>query len=653
MSLAIARPRAWTVFAALAALTILVYWPSLRGGYLFDDRIFVNGTDLHVTSLDVGQWIKAALSQAGTHQLRALTMLSFAANYYFTGLDPFWLKLTNLFIHLLNGWLLFLLVRELLRLRAVVSPDRRGNVATDNVAAAMIAGAWLLLPINLTAVAYISQRVESLANLFVFLGLFWYLRARHRVYQGEGGAAGLWASLLVCTALGLTAKESAALLPLYTAVAEFVLTRFRDRNGAWCRPALLAHVVLLAVPLVAGLVWVSTWAFHDVQSYRPFTTVERLLTEPRVLVDYIQWTLLPSLGSLTFYHDDLAISHGLLDPPTTLLSILALSGLIAVAAWQRRTRPLFCLGVAWYFAGHSMTATIIPLELVFEHRNYFPSAGLLLAVASLVTLEPAPRFALAAKTLAAGFIGLFAFTTFLRAEEWSNPLRLAYAEATKRPHSARAQYELARTLIIAGQGDAESPLIGRATEILRAAANDPASGIAPLQALIYLDGRAHRPVNPEWWQRILARLQDGVPSQTDIDAIIFLMRCQLDGDCPVQKQELLSVFVAALAKSNGNIYLMAAYADFAWRELGDADLAERMARTVAEIRPQVPLYRENLIRTLIATGRLEKVPPELTALERLNHVGELDAEIGTLKSQWQQARQTRDAAKPAPTSPTP
>src|SRR4029079_929236 len=123
---------------------------------------------------------------------------------------------------------------------------------------------------------------------------------------------------------GFSAKECAVLLPLYAACTELTLTGLRNRNGSFSRPAIWTFAITLVLPLVAGLMWIGSWVFRSISSFRSFSIGERLLTEPRVLVDYIGWTLLPSLNSLTFYHDDLAISHGLLDPPTTLAAILAL-----------------------------------------------------------------------------------------------------------------------------------------------------------------------------------------------------------------------------------------------------------------------------------------------------------------------------------------
>jgi hypothetical protein len=639
--------RAWILLMALMAATALAYWPSLHGGYMFDDGIyFAENPGVHVTTLQLGEWMRAATSQCSVNLLcRPLSALTFAANWYFTGIDPFWPKLANLVIHLLNGLLLFALLRELFRLNNVV----RAIENNRDLVAAFIAGAWLLLPINLTGVAYVSQRMEALANVFVFLGLWWYLRARRGQLAGDGGTAMLWISIAVCTALGLTAKEDAALLPLFTACAEFAITGFRNRDGHWCKPAIGTHLALLVAPMIAGLIWIAPRIFHGVSGYRTFTTVQRLLTEPRVLCDYIGWTLLPNLNSLTFYHDDIALSHGLIDPPTTLTAILALLGLLGIALWQRKARPLFCLGILWFFAGHSMTATIIPLELVFEHRNYFPSVGLLLAVASLIALEPGLRLPAAKTLLGAGFIAFLAFTTFLRAEEWSNPIRLAYSEALKRPDSQRAQYELARTLIVAAGKDEKSPLIDEATKILERNAYQPNSGITSLQALIYINGRAHRPIDPRWWQAIVAKLHERAPSQSDIAAIIFLFHCQQDGTCPTQKQELLSTFVAGLERSGGNLNLMSAYSDFALHELGDAALAERLLRDVVAASPSNPTYAANLVRLLISTRQFDKIPAAIDALQKLNRFGALDAEIAHLNAA---AAAAQTAVAPAPQLPS-
>ena len=640
--------RATFVLLGLMALTALVYWPSLSGGYIFDDFIyFVDNPDVHVTTLQIGDWIRAATSQSGINPLlRPLGSLSFALNYYLSGLDPFWPKLTNVGIHLINGWLLFLALREVFALYAIV----RSRKPPPGMAAALIAGAWLLLPINLTGVAYVSQRMEALATTFIFIGLIWYVRARCSQYLGESSGRTLWLGLAVCTLLGLTAKEDAALLPAFTACIELSITGFRDRNGKFSRAALWTHFAVLIVPMIAGLAWMLPRMIRGIATTRNFTLAERLLTEPRVLVDYIHWTLLPNLNSLTFYHDDLKLSESLLSPPTTALAILALVALLALALWQRNARPLFCLGILWFFAGHSMTATVIPLELVFEHRNYFPSVGLLLSCASLLALEPVVPFPMVRTIATAGFILFAGFTTFLRAEEWSHPIRFAYSEALKRPNSPRAQYELAHTLILAAGDAKDTPLLTQARELLERTADLPDSGIAAWQALIYINGKTKRPIDPRWWQSIIARLKSHPPSKADVSAVIFLYRCQMDGDCPLQPNEMMATFIAALTRSGGNLNLTSAYAEFASRVLGDGELAERLARDVVAAAPQEATYRANLVRFLIQSHKYDAAATEISKLAKLNRLSSLDSLLATLTRQLAEARARAEAA-PTPAAP--
>ena len=104
------------LLAAAFLLTIAVYWPGLYGTFLFDD--YPNIVDNHgVQPQDASMpsLVRAALSSPSSEFRRPLASLSFAANYLATGLDPYWMKLTNLVIHLLNGLLVFLLAQKLIR----------------------------------------------------------------------------------------------------------------------------------------------------------------------------------------------------------------------------------------------------------------------------------------------------------------------------------------------------------------------------------------------------------------------------------------------------------------------------------------------------------------------------------------------------------
>lgn len=638
-----AGARAWVILVGLLILTALVYKPALTGGWLFDDSYYVDNPAIQVHHGRIAEWTLAALSQTGANQFRALSMLSFALNYYLAGPDPWWFKATNVALHLFNGVLLFAMLKALFGLvasrNAAPIPGAETPTRTPGpMFAAVITGLWLLAPINLTAVAYVSQRIESLATTFIFLGLLVYLRARIRQYQSNQSMTWGWLGMVTCLAIGVTAKESAVVLPAFTACVELAITGFRNRDGRWSRQAIAGHVVFLVLPMFLGLFWIAHWDFDSIKYLRSFTLTQRLLTEPRVLVHYLVWTVFPSSQSLSFYHDDITLSLGLMTPPTTAAAMVFLGCLPVVGFLARKPLPLFFLGSLWFFAGHAMTATIIPLELVFEHRNYLPSVGVFLAIGSLTTLLQGRRARLISTTMATIAMLYSANVTLLRSIEWSNPIRLAYAEANKQPESVRAQYGLAQILIVAANRDAASPWLAEARQHLERIVYRPDSGVAPAQALIYLDGIQHRPVDPALWNAILAKLRTPPVTITDASAITFLYRCMQHGDCQKQVPQMHAVLEAAVPSSGHNPDILAVYADFAFLELHDTALAERLDRDAIQRNPRAPTYRINLVTLLLVSGQPDKAAIELQALATMNHGGELDPDLHRLQDDLARVR---------------
>ncbi len=621
-------------------VTALIYWPGLAGSFVFDDQIFVvSNRAIHASSLDLADWVNAALSFPASHQGRWLGMLSFAANHYFTGMDPYWFKLTNLGIHLLNGVFLFLTLRVLFTFHHATRAET-GHLHgfNPNLAAAALASLWLVLPINLTGVLYVSQRLESFSNTFVFLGLWWYLRARLALWQDRSGASGLWLALLAGTGIGVLVKESAVLLPLYAFSVELALTGFRERSGRWSKPVLVLYGSLLLIPLAVGLVWLAGWVGGP-QSYgRAFDIPQRLMTEVRILFHYMAWTLAPSLDSLTLYHDDIAISKGLLDPPTTLASILAILGLIGIALWKRKSMPLFALGIFWFFGGHLLTATVIPLMLAFEHRNYFPSVGLLLAIASLFALEGRALNRRLVVLATACLFSFYAFTTALRSTEWASPLALAASDAAKRPDSSAAQYEYARILLGSTLNGDPEPMRRKAFEVLERMAGDPNADAVHNQLLITTSAKLRLPVQDRWWDSMISKLKAHPVTSVDASALASLLNCLEQKICPRDIEHFRQAFEAAGSHPGGYAELLTLHGKFALEYLRDFELAGKLFRGAIEQSPGDPEPRSNLVVFLTRIGEFEAASKAMEPLRELNYMGRLDGKIAELEFMLQRAR---------------
>lgn len=627
------RTKIFPLLLGALLVTALLYGPGLKGGYTFDDfPNIVDNTALHVATLDAAAWQAALWASPSSDLQRPLASLSFALNYYFSGLDPAPMKATNLFIHLLNGLLLFLLLRRVTQWHAA-----RTDVATTaqiqrgDWLALLVTTAWLLHPINLTAVLYVVQRMESLAQVFVLAGLLLYVEARKRQDSGQRGAFWrLWIGVPLCTLLGITAKESAVLLPLYALILEMVvLQTWRRRRGELAT----FYTVFLFIPGILGLLWMLPRVLPaQAYSFRSFTLIQRLLTEPRVLLDYVAWILLPLPKFFSFYHDDYPFSTDLWHPWSTLPAIAAVIAMAVAAVLLRRRRPLIALGLAWFLSAQALTATFFPLELVFEHRNYFASAGLLLAAFDLLLPQPsgAALLALPRVALALAITALCAMTLSMRARAWSNPVSLAVAEASLHPESPRALYNLGRTLVVLSGYRPESPNIPKAIDALKAAARAPHASILPEVGLIMVAFRTGRPVEDAWWDSMSGKLQSREPTVEDSEALKSLTACQREGRCAMDDQRMLATYLAALQHGSANASVLYSYAIFAFNRLHDSTLALQLAREAAQSPDQQ--YRLNLVNFLIDLKQPDEAAAELKTLKSKVHFGSMNAEIAKAQS---------------------
>lgn len=400
----------------LGAACTAVYWPGLAGGFVLDDsenfgalRAWLDGR--------IGLLGVLATNESGVLG-RPLSMLSFAITAWLAGMDPFAFKLGNLLLHLTCGALVAAVVSGL------ASADPRLRAHHRSVAL-LVAALWLLAPIQVSTVLYSVQRMSQLSGAFVLLGTLLYVVGRPLLETPSSARRGLWliyGGVPLCTVLAMLAKENGAVLPLLCAAVECTAFRSlrRPRHLRLSLVAIMATPVLAlcAPPLLDRLV---------LQGYatRDFTLVERLLTQPRVLWDYVAAILLPDGPRMGLIHDDFVLSRGLFDPPGTAVAILAWIAVVAAALIGARRAPAVAAGALMFLAAHAVESTVIPLEIYFEHRNYVAAMGVWLAVVGgavhLATRYPTtPRFRRVLAAAPALFVLALAFATHARARAWAS-----------------------------------------------------------------------------------------------------------------------------------------------------------------------------------------------------------------------------------------
>lgn len=505
----------------LLALVALSLAPGLTGGFIFDDYPnIVDRQAVHATAWDAEQLARAAKAQ-GTWTNRPLPMLSFGIDHAAAGLDPARYKRVNLLVHLANTLLVLLLARQLLML-ARVEGKRAGT------AALLLAFLWAVHPLQVSTVYYVVQRMEMMAAGFVLLSLIFY--ARGRQLQIEGRRAWPWlAASAPAVALGYLCKESALLMPLLALGLELTILRFQASSPTTHRNWKVAYGVLAILALVALVPLWMRYGTPGAFAMRDYDAVERMLTQLRALPMYLGWIIFPNLGSYVFYYDDFAHSASLLQPISTLVGALFLVAMF-VAAWLSRARfPLFALGVFWFLGAHAMTSSFLPLELVFEHRNYLALFGTLLALYDLLRRIPfrsEPRLrTLAIASIALGLMSLAA----IRSASWGDPLVLAMELAERNPNSSRASMDLGEQYMLRAGVDTSSDFFRLAEQEFERGAAIPGSSPMPEQGLIVMAAATGGEAKPEWWDSILAKLSSRAIGPQEMGMISGLVARRQEG----------------------------------------------------------------------------------------------------------------------------
>jgi protein O-mannosyl-transferase len=528
--------------ALILSLTILIYQFGLHGPYIFDDHVnIVDNPPVLIQQFSTTKLIAAASSfpGSGDRLARPVSMLSFALNHYFTGLDPYWFKLTNLLIHCLNGIMIFFLIRIWLQII-----DKCDNVSTwlsrnDWIALATTT-AWLVHPINLPSVLYIVQRMSSLATFFCLLGMLLYTVGRLRIMSCKRGGFILIAiGLLGGTTFAFYSKENGALLPLLIFILEWTLFRFATPTRIAQQTLITLYILILAVPLLVAVFFLISdpqW-FYSYYSFREFNIEERVLTEFRVLWFYLKQLILPRESDFSLFHDDIVISSGLLSPWTTIISAFGIFGLLGLAFFSKSKQPVLAFGILFFFAGHAMESTILPLELIYEHRNYLPGIGIIFILFYYLLKT---QIRLRNLNLGAFFAVVltisFSYTTIVRSQNWESITQLVFTNLKHHPNSSRWQHEAGRVLFLASTSE-EAPqkkemLENRAIEhINKSAALGSYHKAGHLIALVYLNSATGRVIEQDTIESISNLLSNNIISPFTATSLQNWIECLTKEDC--------------------------------------------------------------------------------------------------------------------------
>jgi tetratricopeptide (TPR) repeat protein len=436
-------------YVILFVVCVSIYSNSTNASWHLDDYSnIISNPAIRISDLSPDSLFRAAgffQNSNAIHtgiQFRPIAFLTFAINWYAGKDQPAGYHVVNIFLHILCAAILFILLQSLF-----LTPNLSEYCEEDKQNIALLTAVlWAIHPVQTQAVTYIVQRMTLLATLFYISGLLCYVQAR--IQTERTAKSCLFSGCILCLLLAVGSKENAVIFPLSLALIEIVfyknLSIGTHRKTSFC--IVIAAIIITGI--LSALVAYSTMSdpltFIDrISAVRPFTMTERLLTEPRVVVGYLSQIFFPLLTRLSIEHS-VIVSTSLFNPTTTLASIVSVSALLALSFFKLREMPILSFSILFYFLNHIIESTIIPLELVFEHRNHLPSAFIFfpIAMAGIKGLRYYQRMHrtsmfLICFAVMTFFLVVLGVTTYMRNQVWATEKTLWEDAMLKAPLSAR------------------------------------------------------------------------------------------------------------------------------------------------------------------------------------------------------------------------
>lgn len=420
-----------TVLTLLAFVTLglLIYSNTLKASFYFDDapNIVRNPYFRLIKEPNLKNLAWAAFNSPCSN--RPIANISFALTYYFHKENVIGFHAINIIIHILAGILLYFFIRTTLNI-----PSLRSRYKHNSSIAFFAALFWLVHPIQTQSVTYIVQRMNGMAAMFYVLSFLLYVKGR--LVKQDQRSWPWFAGCALAGILALGSKEIAATLPFFIFLYEWYF--FQDLSKAWlrrCFPYVIGTFIFLGLLV---FFYIGSNPLDYISSgykHRDFTLTQRVLTQFRVVVCYISLMAYPHPGRLNLDHD-FSLSNSLFDPITTSLSLGVIVALIALAFLIAKKERLASFCIFWFFGNLAIESSVIPLEIMFEHRVYLPSMFFFLLTVALahrfIKQDWAVVGALTAVTV------LFCLWTYQRNSVWGDPT-IFWADVVKKsPRRARA-----------------------------------------------------------------------------------------------------------------------------------------------------------------------------------------------------------------------
>jgi tetratricopeptide (TPR) repeat protein len=334
-------------------LTLIVYLPSLTNGFTnWDDMEYISNP--YVNNLSLAGIVKI-FSVYFIGNYHPLTLLSLGIDRLIGGDNPFIYHFTNLFLHLLNSFFVFMLVRRLTK---------------NNVLALLTFVLFGVHTLHIESVAWVSERKDVLYSFFFLVSLniyTTYASGRKNKYYGIS---------LLFFLLSLLAKGQAVVLVVILPLIDYV------KGRKWLSLKVLSEKVpFFILSLIFGWIAFRAQESTNAMNFNDFTFPERLAFASFGLAQYLIKSILP-LGLSAYYPYPLKSVNGGI-PLFYWIYVITIPVIIAGSWFLFRRSKIYTFGLSMFFLTLLPLLQLIPVgrAIMADRYFYIPSVGLILCIA--------------------------------------------------------------------------------------------------------------------------------------------------------------------------------------------------------------------------------------------------------------------------------
>ncbi len=430
---------------SIAILCIIIYSNTLNSPFVFDDFPNIKKNPyFRLIDPDFQGLYDAGFKSPNPN--RPVANISFALNYYLGKYDVKGYHVVNITIHIINGILVYLLALIIFQQASFVPNQKIPQLKGASIPSISFFTALIFIshPVQTQSVTYIVQRMNSMSAMFYLMSLLLYINGRLTRVKWKQWT--LFFGCFVSWVMALGSKEIAGTLPFIILLYEWYF--FQDLGSDWLRKNIKYFFGLFAVLGLVVLIYLGWDPFDKIlaaYANRDFTMTERVLTQFRIVVLYISLLFFPYPSRLNLLHH-ITTSSSLLEPITTLLSLLIIVGLMGLAFYIARRQRLISFCILWFIINLVIESSVIGLEMMYEHRLYLPMLGFALIVSCLLFHFLSKR-RLWAIVVSAVIILSLCTGTYVRNRVWRDAITLWSDAVSKSPQSQRAHLNLGVVLM--------------------------------------------------------------------------------------------------------------------------------------------------------------------------------------------------------------